>query len=156
MVEIKPLDLTAAKLDKLAEVLSSDSRYFSDEDRNQMVAWRTLHHWFGEREPVAAYEIGDMNAVLVFHDIVPGLKCRADLIGLAPTKAGVEDYREGMKVVREVMAAFKLHKIEVCTVLPKIARLLSRLGFRCEGVKKDSYLMNGAYRHNILMALMEG
>lgn len=153
MVDMKPLSLSAERLDKMAEVLSSDPKYFSDEHRDAAFIWRNLHHWFGGGCLCEAIEIGDFQAVMVFRDIIPFHKCNLFLITFDPGVWGKSVWREAVREMRDVMESYNLNKIEVETEDKKWAQFLWRNGFELEGVRYDSYMKEGEAKDFYLLAM---
>lgn len=150
---IHPLQLSVEKLDKMAEVLSSDPKYFSDENREPWNIWRNLQHWFGGGCMCEAAEVGDFQAIIVFRDIVPFHKCNIFLITLDPGAWRKSVWREAVKEMHDVMRAYNLNKIEVETEDKKWAQFLWRNGFELEGVRYDSYMKEGEAVDFYLLAL---
>ena len=153
---IHPLELDAAKLDKLAEVLSSDPRYFSDENRTLAVAWRTLNHWFGGESVTEACEIGDFAGVMIFKDILPGHKCNLVVIDIDKRAWGRKVWSEAMAEIRDVMKSHDLNRVEVETVTERWAKFLQRHGFVMEGCRAKSYMMEGEPVDYYQLALIGG
>ncbi|MEJ7932519.1 GNAT family N-acetyltransferase [Ramlibacter sp. AN1015] len=66
-------------------------------------------------------------------------------------------YAAAAPACREVLSRYRLHRI-MATHLPenlRSAKLLRRLGFAVEGYARDFIIINGQWRDNVLLSLLE-
>jgi RimJ/RimL family protein N-acetyltransferase len=150
---VKPLELSAELIDKMAEVLSLDSRYFSDEHRSLQNSFLHLHHWFKGGYAAEAYEVGNMGGIMIFRDVVEGHKGNVFFIVLDKKQWGAGVLREAVDTIASVMKKYRLAKIEVETATKEWADFLVRRGFELEGVRRKSYMKNGEMVDFYLLAL---
>jgi RimJ/RimL family protein N-acetyltransferase len=156
-LDTKSLD--AIKLDYLARRLKEDFPYFTDDLRTDFYVWSHMTRWFGGIEGLGthlSFEYDDFNGILLFKDIIPGHKCDMFWIHLNKKMRDHSLVREADKVMGLVMKWFKLHKIEAGTADSRVARMLERLGFHQEGVRKDSFLFDGELYDFYLMGREHG
>lgn len=150
---VKPLELSADLLDRMADVLSSDTRYFSDEHRTLRNAWTHLYHWFKGGYAAEAFEVGDMGGIMIFRDVVEGHKGNVFFIVLDKKQWGARVLREAVDTIASVIKKHKLIKIEVETATKEWADFLVRRGFVLEGVRGKSFMMDGVPMDFYLLAI---
>lgn len=143
------------KLDILASRLLTDFPYLSDEHRNPYNVWARLIAWFSGVEQYGFHEVfeyDDFSGVIIFKDIVPGFKCELFWIVADESDYGRDLAREFEKVIQLMVKKHGLRRVEAGTADPKVRRLLERMGFTCEGVRKDSFMYDGkTYDFNLMV-----
>jgi hypothetical protein len=138
--------LNENQIDNLAELMASGYLYVSDEHRNSRDIWSMLYRVLSKDPSCGfhvAYEIGNLDGLLIFADIIRGFKCRVSLKYWDPSDFGKSIIREGRRLVDEFAAGTGLVRMNSETADPKIVKLAGLFGFGVDAVIKNDFMWDG-------------
>lgn len=123
---------TPEKVMAIGRHLMENKYSMSDEYREYPIIYGILDKYLSGGNNMF-YEIGDMDGVFGFTDIIPGWKCHAIFELLNPEIWGKQLVRESRKLFDAVMDAKELIKISSQTADDRVRRMSKMIGFFDEG-----------------------
>lgn len=131
---IKRFEPSPKKIMTVARHLMDNKYSMSDEYRDYGIIYGILDKYI--RSPNCIfYEVGDMDGVLGFTDIIVGWKCHAIFELLNPRIWGKKLVKESRYLFDLVMDTGKLVKISSQTADDRVRRMGEMIGFTVEGIR---------------------
>ena len=134
----KKFEPTPAKLKALAKHLMDNKYSMSDEYRDYDIIYSILNKYLSSQCCIF-YEIGDMDGVIGFTDIILGWKCHAIFELLNPKIWGKQLVRESQALFDLIVETGNLMKISSQTADKRVRKMAYMIGFYTEGVRKFEF-----------------
>lgn len=131
----KKFEPTPEKMKALAKHLMENKYSLSDEYRDYDIIYGILSKYLSSGACIF-YEIGDMDGVIGFTDIILGWKCHAIFELLNPKIWDKQLVRESRALFDLVMDTGKLMKVSSQTADKRVRRMAGMIGFRLEGLRQ--------------------
>lgn len=140
------------KLKKIANHLMEGPLNLSDEFRNYDIIHAMLRGYLVSPSSLF-YEIGDMQALLGFTNIIPRFKATVLFKLFDPGLWGFQFKRQGKEVFRLVSEILELKRLSSETPDPRIVRIAKMVGFTIEGMKKNDFIWNRKLYNTYILGL---
>lgn len=135
---IKVFKPTPEKVMAIGRHLMENKYSMSDEYRDYPIIYGILDKYLSSKNSLF-YEIGDMDGVFGFTDIISGWKSHMIFELLNSRVWGKRLVRESRKLIDAVMDAMELIKISSQTADKRIAKMSRMIGFEMEGARKAEF-----------------
>lgn len=143
---------TKEKIDFFKEKLMNEYLYLPDEKRNPFAINQLIFFYFSGGNIV--YEIGEMDGICEFLNIMPEYKCSSSMKIWNPEKWGATGAREGRELINLIIDSFKLKRISTESPDPIMAKMAKILGFKEEGKEQKAFRWNGEFYDNYKLSII--
>lgn len=131
----KRLEPTQEKIKEIARHLMENKYSLSDELRDYDIIHSILRKYMTS-DVCVFYEIGDMDGIFGFTDIIPGWKAHVVFELINPKIWGKQLVRESRELIDLVMKSGDLIKLSSQTADKRIERMAKMIGFHLEGIRE--------------------
>lgn len=138
---IKLFTQTDENIKKLAKHLMEDFLNMSDEFRNYEIIHSILAKNLNSPRALF-YEIGNMQTIIGFINIIPHFKAGVLLVIIDKTIWGATIAREVKLLFNYIIDTFKLKRLSSETPDPRVVKVAQMMGFQIEGRKEKDFVWN--------------
>ena len=131
----KRLDPTLEKIKEIARHLMENKYSLSDEYREYDTIHTILRKYM-ESDRCVFYEIGDMDGIFGFTDIIPGWKAHVVFELINPKIWGKQLVRESRNLMDLIMETGNLIKLSSQTADERVFKMAKMIGFQLEGIRQ--------------------
>ena len=135
---LRKFEPTPDKMKAVARHLMDNELSMSDEYRDYDIIYGILNKYLGGGNSIF-YEIGDMDGVFGFTDIIPGWKAHAIFELINPKIWSKQLVRESRALFDLIMKTGDLIKISSQTADKRIAKMAGMIGFVLEGIRRVEF-----------------
>ena len=129
---------TQDNMKAVARHLMENYLSMSDEYRDYDIIYNILNKYV-QSDVCLFYEIGNMDGIFGFTDIIPGWKAHTIFELINPKIWSKQLVRESRDLVELVMSVGQLSKLSSQTADKRIARMAGMIGFELEGVRRIEF-----------------